>query len=100
MHQPRTRLFMRPGWPIAIVVVALVMAYTVSVDASRPTIIKAAPTAVAVIDVARLVQEIDERGEWDMRLQSLQGAVNKEAQERQGAIERRLKETEGMEDGE
>ena len=95
----RTHILSRQSWPIAIVVVALALAYTVSVEASRPYVVQAAPTAVAVIDVSRLVQEIDERGEWDMRLESLQAAISKEAQDNQAAIERRLKESEAMEDG-
>ena len=95
----RTHVLSRQSWPIAIVVVALALAYTVSVEASRPYVVQAAPTAVAVIDVSRLVQEIDERGEWDMRLESLQAAISKEAQDNQAAIERRLKESEAMEDG-
>lgn len=96
----RTHILSRQSWPIAIVVVALALAYTVSVEASRPYVVQATPTAVAVIDVSRLVQEIDERGEWDMRLESLQAAISKEAQDNQAAIERRLKESEGLEDGE
>jgi Skp family chaperone for outer membrane proteins len=100
MLDMRPHVLSRQGWPIAIAVVALVFTYTLAVEASRPHVIQAAPTAVAVIDVARLVQEIDERGEWDMKMESLQAAVNQEAQDRQGAIERRLKESEAVEDAE
>lgn len=98
MSDLRTTFFRRQSWLIAIAAVAIVFAYTVAVEASRPRVIEVAPTAVAVIDVARLVQEIDERGEWDMRLESLQASVNQEAQDRQKAIERRLKESEETED--
>ena len=83
MSDLRTTFFRRQSWLIAIAAVAIVFAYTVAVEASRPRVIEVAPTAVAVIDVARLVQEIDERGEWDMRLESLQASVNQEAQDRQ-----------------
>ncbi len=85
-------------WPLAILCLSIALFQSVNANASRPTIMQAAPTAVAVIDVGRLTDEIDEAGEWDMKLEALQSSMNSEGQEAQAAMERRLKESEGTED--
>jgi Skp family chaperone for outer membrane proteins len=85
-------------WPLAILCLSVALFQSVNANASRPTIMQAAPTAVAVIDVGRLTDEIDEAGEWDMKLEALQSSMNSEGQEAQAAMERRLKESEETED--
>lgn len=99
MTQPRPRLSARSlAWPLAVLALGVAWTYTVNVDASRTTSVMAAPTAIAVVDVARLVEEIDERGEWDMRIEVLQAAINDEYKDRHAAMERRLKESESTSD--
>ena len=99
MSTPQTR-FTLPAlaWPALTVVLGVALSYTVVVEASRPMKVMAAPTAVAVVDVSRLVEEIDERGEWDMRIEALRAAVEQEFKNRQAAAERRLEESENASD--
>jgi Skp family chaperone for outer membrane proteins len=99
MSTPQNR-FTLPAlaWPALTIVLGVALSYTVAVEASRPMKVMAAPTAVAVVDVSRLVEEIDERGEWDMRIESLRAAVEQEFKNRQAAAERRLEESENASD--
>ena len=99
MSTPQNR-FTLPAlaWPALTVVLGVALSYTVAVEASRPMKVMAAPTAVAVVDVSRLLEEIDERGEWDMRIESLRAAVEQEFKNRQAAAERRLEESENASD--
>ena len=47
-------------WPAIAIVAIGALAYVASVEASRPAMYRAKATPVAVIDVTRLVDEIDE----------------------------------------
>lgn len=86
------------AWPAVALVLGMVLSYTVAVEASRSVPIMASPTAVAVVDVGRLVREIDERGEWDMRIEAMQAAIKKEYDNRVAASNRRLQESETASD--
>jgi Skp family chaperone for outer membrane proteins len=79
----------------AIIALALVLlAFSIAVDASRPIRIVADPTPVAVVNVSRIFDEIDERSEWDIRIEAIRASIQKEAAGRQAAMERRLGESE------
>ena len=58
------------------------------------------PTRVATVNLLTLTGKVDERAEWDMRIEALQASINQEAQTRQAALERRLQESEATEDEE
>lgn len=113
--------------PLVALVAVIGLAYVASVEASRPDPLAAGapqgdqpvwladstrqdgimrlsdpktawPTRVATVDVLALIDKIDERAEWDMRIEALQAAINQEAQTRQAALERRLQESEASND--
>ncbi len=86
------------AWPAVVLVLGMALSYTVAVEASRSVPIMAAPTAVGVVDVGRLVRELDERGEWDMRIEAMQAAIKKEYDNRVDASNRRLQESETTSD--
>jgi Skp family chaperone for outer membrane proteins len=65
-----------------------------SVSASRPVVVKADPTPVAVVNVARVLEQIDEKSEWEIKIEALKGSIQQEGIGRQQAMERRLAESE------
>lgn len=93
-RKSRSAFMPQQTWPAIAIVAIAALAYVASVEASRPTAYRAEATPVAVIDVARLVDEIDERSEWDIRIEALQASINQEGKSRQAAMERRLTESE------
>lgn len=79
--------------PFAFLLGCAVLAYTSTVDASKPAGWTAAgPTAV--VNVAKVFEEIEERLNWDIRIESLRASIESEARDRSQAMERRLKESE------
>lgn len=77
-----------------LVAVAALLFQTLTVNASRPIRVVADPTPVAVVDVGRVFEQIDERSEWDVRIEALKGSIQQEAANRQATMERRLAESE------
>ena len=77
-----------------LVAIAALLVQTLTADASRPLRIVAEPTPVAVVDVGRIFEQIDERSEWDVRIEALKGSIQQEAANRQATMERRLAESE------
>jgi Skp family chaperone for outer membrane proteins len=90
-RMPRPRGFLST---IAIVLVGALCLHTLSVEGSRPLRVAAEPTPVAVVDVARVLEQIDERSEWDIRIEALRGSIQREAAKRREAMDKRLKESE------
>jgi len=99
---PRPRIDSLPnlvascGLAVALVLLVQVL----RVDASRPLGMLAADAQVAVVNVARVFEQIDERANWDMRIEALRASVQEEAAGRQAAMERRLAESEQATDTE
>lgn len=85
----RMRIFGTP-----LVLALIVLGATLTVDASRPVRVTADPTPVAVVNVSRVFEQIEERSEWDIRIQALQSSIQEEANGRRAAMERRLAESE------
>lgn len=85
----RMRIFGTP-----LVLALIVLGATLTVDASRPVRVAADPTPVAVVNVSRVFEQIEERSEWDIRIQALQSSIQEEANGRRAAMERRLAESE------
>lgn len=83
--------------PFAFVLGCALLAYATTVDASRPTGLAAAGPA-AVVDVAKVFEEIEERTNWDIRIESMRASIESEARSRTQAMERRLKESEELTD--
>ena len=77
-----------------ILAVALVLFQTLAVDASRPIRVVAEPTPVALVNVARIFDQIDERSEWDIRIEALKASIRDTAASRQATMQRRLAESE------
>lgn len=77
-----------------LVAIAALLVQTLTADASRPLRIVAEPTPVAIVDVGRIFEQIDERSEWDVRIEALKGSIQQEAANRQATMERRLAESE------
>lgn len=90
----RPRTLHRLAGPFALAITAAVLLHTLSVDASRPVRIVAEPTPVATVDVSRVLEQIDERSDWDVRIETLKGSIQQEAATRRSAMERRLAESE------
>ena len=80
--------------PAAIAMALVLFALSIAVDASRPIRIVADPTPVAVVNVSRIFDEIDERSEWDIRIETIRSSIQTEAAGRKAAMERRLAESE------
>ena len=80
--------------PTALVASLVVLLHTMSVNASRPAAVKADPTPVAVVNVARVLEQIDEKSEWEIKIEALKGSIQQEGIGRQQAMERRLAESE------
>ena len=80
--------------PTALVASLVVLLHTMSVNASRPAVVKADPTPVAVVNVARVLEQIDEKSEWEIKIEALKGSIQQEGIGRQQAMERRLAESE------
>jgi Skp family chaperone for outer membrane proteins len=76
----------------AIILSALCL-HTLSVEGSRPRLPLADPTPVAVVDLARVFDQVDERADWDVRIEALRGSIQREAAMRKGALEKRLEES-------
>lgn len=91
-RRPRTPR--RLAGPITLAIAAAVLLHTLTVDASRPMRIVAEPTPVATVDVSRVFEQIDERSDWDVRIETLKGTIQQEAATRRAAMERRLEESE------
>jgi Skp family chaperone for outer membrane proteins len=79
---------------IAVVLLGALCLHTLSVEGSRPLRVAADPTPVAVVDVSRVIDEIDERSDWDIRIEALRGSIQREAATRREAMDKRLKESE------
>ena len=77
-----------------IVAVVVVLVHTLSVDASRPIRVVAEPTPVALVNVARVFDQIGERSEWDIRIEALKTSIRETASSRQATMQRRLAESE------
>ncbi|MBC02527.1 MAG: hypothetical protein CMJ34_04375 [Phycisphaerae bacterium] len=77
-----------------IVAVAVVLFQTLTVDASRPVRVIADPTPVALVNVARIFDQIGERSEWDIRIEALKSSIRETATSRQATMQRRLAESE------
>ena len=78
----------------AVVLLGALCLHTLSVEGSRPLRVAADPTPVAVVDVARVLEQIDERADWDVRIEALRGSIQREAGTRREAMDKRLKESE------
>lgn len=89
-----SRSLSRLAGPLALALVAAFMLQTLAVDASRPLRIVADATPVATVDVSRVLEQIDERSEWDIRIETLKASIQQEAATRRAAMERRLAESE------
>ena len=83
--------------PLAILAGCVVLAYASSVNASRPAGWTAAGQT-AIVDVAKVFEEIEERINWDIRIESMRSSIEAEARSRSQAMERRLKESETLTD--
>lgn len=83
---------------LAAVVVLLFQ--TLSVDASRPIRVVAEPTPIAVVNIGTIFEQVDERAEWDVRLDALKAAIQEEAAGRQASMERRIEESNNADDPE
>lgn len=96
-HATPSRTIGRIFTPVAFLLGCVLLAYTASVDASKPAGWTAAgPTAV--VDVAKVFEEIEERTNWDIRIESMRASIESEARSRSQAMERRLKESEAITD--
>lgn len=93
-RSPSTHRFSRMAGPTALAVSLVLLVHTMSVNASRPAAVKADPTPVAVVEVARVLDQIDEKSEWEIRIDALKSSIQQEGASRQKAMERRLKESE------
>ena len=93
-RSPSTHRFSRLAGPTALAVSLVLLVHTMSVNASRPAVVKADPTPVAVVEVARVLDQIDEKSEWEVRIEALKGSIQQEGASRQKAMERRLEESE------
>ena len=83
---------------LAAVVVLLFQ--TLSVDASRPIRVVAEPTPIAVVNIGTIFEQVDERAEWDVRLDALKASIQEEAAGRQASMERRIEESNNVDDPE
>ena len=77
-----------------IVAVVVVLVQTLTVDASRPIKVIAEPTPVALVNVAKVFDQIGERSEWDIRIEALKTSIRETASSRQATMQRRLDESE------
>jgi Skp family chaperone for outer membrane proteins len=93
-RSPSTHRLSRLAAPIALAVSLVLLVHTMSVNASRPTTVQADPTSVAVVEVSRVLDQIDEKSEWEIRIDALKSAIQQEGVSRQQAMERRLAESE------
>lgn len=93
-RSPSTHRFSRVAGPTALAVSLVLLVHTMSVNASRPTTVQADPTPVAVVEVARVLEQIDEKSEWEIRIDTLKASIQQEGAARQKAMERRLEESE------
>ncbi len=95
--RPSPFLFSRILTPLAFLAGCAVLAYASAVDASRPAGWTAAGQT-AVVDVAKVFEEIEERTNWDIRIENMRASIETEARSRSQAMERRLKESESVTD--
>jgi Skp family chaperone for outer membrane proteins len=93
-RSPSTHRLSRLAGPTALAVSLVLLVHTMSVNASRPANVKADPTPVAVVEVARVLDQIDEKSEWEIRIEALKASIQQEGSSRQQAMERRLEESE------
>lgn len=93
-RSPSTHRLSRLAAPTALAVSLVLLVHTMSVNASRPTTVQADPTSVAVVEVSRVLDQIDEKSEWEIRIDALKSAIQQEGVSRQQAMERRLAESE------
>lgn len=93
-RSPSTHRLSRLAAPTALAVSLVLLVHTMSVNASRPTTVQADPTSVAVVEVSRVLDQIDEKSEWEIRIDALKSAIQQEGVSRQQAMERRRAESE------
>ncbi len=86
--------------PVSLVLLGVLCLHTLTVEGSRPRLVAADPTPVAVVDVSRVLEQIDERSDWDIRIEALRGSIQREAAKRREAMDKRLKESEQAETAE
>ena len=79
--------------------VALASFLAGNADATRALIVPAQPTAIGVIDLAKLFDGLGECAEWDVRIKALEARVMDEARARKASLESGLKEVEAMTEG-
>ena len=93
-HAPATPISRLRILGTPLILALIVLGTTLTVDASRPVRVAPDPTPVAVVNVSRVFEQIEERSEWDIRIQALQSSIQEEANGRRAAMERRLAESE------
>ena len=79
--------------------VALASFLAGNADATRALIVPAQPTAIGVIDLAKLFDGLGECAEWDVRIKALEARVMDEARARKASLDSGLKEVEAMTEG-
>jgi Skp family chaperone for outer membrane proteins len=81
------------AFALSAVILSALCLHTLSVEGSRPHLPLADPTPVAVVNLARVFDQVDERSEWDVRIEALLVSIQREAAMRKGALEKRLEES-------
>ena len=67
-----------------------------SARATRPVVLPPPPTAIGVVDLAKLFDGLDEAAEWDVRIKELEAKAMDEGRAKKSALEASVKEVEAM----
>lgn len=67
-----------------------------SAEALRPAFLRAAPSAVGVVDMATVFDRVDDAADWDLRIRELEARSQDELRVRRGELEAMAKEVEAM----
>jgi Skp family chaperone for outer membrane proteins len=70
--------------------------FVASASATRPAMLPPPPTAIGVVDLARLFDGLDEAAEWDVRIKELEAKAMDEGRAKKSALEASVKEVEAM----
>ena len=93
MSNTRTRILF-PAAALALCALAIITYETVAVRG-----LFAPPTAVATIDISKVIDKLNEQAEWEIQISSLQAGIQEEAETRQSRLIERIQEVEKMEQG-
>lgn len=67
-----------------------------SASATRTVVLPPPPTAIGVVDLAKLFDGLDEAAEWDVRIKELEAKAMDEGRAKKSALEASVKEVEAM----